>query len=287
MNLNAFAPRGRRWRLAIALAGLLAAAAGAQTLPASPPGNAAPAARPRLVVAFLDSPPEMVVYSKGRHSGVLQYILEEAARRIDCDLEWRETPFGSSLSGLKDGTVDIVTNVRFRTAERERFARFSVNLGNIPSRIYFLQNSSDQRDIKSLSDFSGLRVGYRDGVYYFKEFEKLPNVDRRPFTDNDSMARSFSVHEVDVLVVNNKISTERSLKSVGVNASRYRYASLEMNKEIMGTYMMYSLKPELRGVFDRIDAELEKMLRDGVIASIYKSFDAVPPKPDGVTVRNR
>lgn len=280
MSLNAFAPYGR-WLLAAALALLLVAGASAQTGPAPQP------ARPRLVVAFLDSPPEMVVYSKGRHSGILQYILEEAARRIDCELEWREMPFGNSLNGLKDGSVDIVTNVRFRTAERELFARFSVNLGNIPSNIYFLQNSSDPREIKTLADLSGLRVGYRDGVNYFSEFEKLPRVDRRPFVDNDSMARSFAFHEVDVLVVNNKISTERSLKSVGVNASRYRYAGLEMNKDIMGTYMMYSRKPDLQKVFDRLDGELKKMLMDGVIASIYKSFDAVAPTPDGAAVRNR
>lgn len=282
MSLNAFA-RHRRRLLAAPVAALLAPAAGVRAMPA----GARPPMRPRLVVAFLDSPPEMVVYSKGRHSGILQYILEEAARRADCELEWREMPFGNSLSGLKDGSVDIVTNVRFRTAERELFARFSINLGNIPSNIYFLQNSSDLREIKSLSDLNGLRVGYRDGVYYFNEFEKLPKVDRLPFVDNDSMARSFAVREVDVLVVNNKISTERSLKSVGVNASRYRYAGLEMNQEIMGTYMMYSRKPDLHTVFDRLDAELKNMLREGVIASIYRSFDAVPPTSAGAAVKNR
>lgn len=280
MTLNAFAMYGRRL-LAAALALLLMSGALAQT------GGAPLPARPRLVVAFLDSPPEMVVYSKGRHSGILQYILEEAARRIDCELEWREMPFGNSLAGLKDGSVDIVTNVRFRTPERELFARFSVNLGNIPSSIYFLQGSSDLRDIKSLADLSGLRVGYRDGVNYFNEFQTLPKVERLPFVDNDSMARSFAVREVDVLLVNNKISTERSLKSVGVNASRYRYATLEMNQEIMGTYMMYSRKPDLHTVFDRLDGELQKMLKDGVIASIYKSFGAVAPTPDGATARNR
>lgn len=280
MTSNAFALY-RRSLLACALALPLLPAAGAPGGPAPQP------ARPRLVVAFLDSPPEMVVYSRGRHSGILQYILDEAARRADCELEWREMPFGNSLNGLKDGSVDIVTNVRFRTAERELFSRFSVNLGNIPSNIYFLQGSSDLKEIRSLSDLSGLRVGYRDGVNYFKEFEKLPNVDRRPFVDNDSMARSFAVRDVDVLVVNNKISTERSLKSVGVNASRYRYAALEMNQEIMGTYMMYSRKPELHAVFDRIDDELGKMLRDGVIASIYRSFNAVPPTPDAAATRNR
>ena len=241
--------------------------------------QADPKPRTKLIVAFLNSPPEMVVYSKGRHSGVLQYILEEAARRSHCEIEWREMSFGHSLDALKSQNIDIVTNVRFRTPERESYSRFSINLGTIPSVIYISLNSNESRDIKSLKDLTNHRIGYRRGVYYFKEFEALPNTNRIPFDDNDAMARGFAENKIDAMLVNNKISTESALKASGVNASRYRYASLIMDKEIMSTYMMYSLKPELSPVFNLLDAELEKMLKEGLIADIYQSFDAKPPKP--------
>lgn len=208
-------------------------------------------------------------------------MVEEVAKRINCDIEWREMPFGASLDALKVHAVDIVTNVHFKTAERERFSRFSINLGNFRSHVYFLQSSTDTRDIKSLADLSGRRVGFRKGVSYFAEFEKLQKLNRIPFADNETMASSFATREIDVMVVNNKISSEKALKSAGVNSTRYRYASLDMDKEIVGTYLMYSLKPELANVFTKFDIELGKMLKDGVIADIYKSFDAEPLLPVG------
>lgn len=287
---QALAPRpDRRMPLRMAAAALawsLGLASSAGAAPASPPQIAATPAtpRPRLVVAFLDSPPEMVVYSKYRHSGVLQYIVEEAARRIQCDIEWREMPFGASLDALKKNEVDIVTNVRFRTPERERFSRFSYNLGSIRSKINFLQNVNDKRDITSLKDLAERRVGYRRGVYYFKEFERMPRI---PFDDNDTMARDFAEEKIDVMVVNNKISSERALKSAGVNSSRYRYASLVMNKELMGMYLMYTLAPRQQALFDQLDNALKNMVQEGVVKEIYQSFDAQPPmagqegKPDG------
>lgn len=280
LRLQPAGPSGRRWWLNISTAAALAwvpgMAASAGAAPESPQVQAAPVPCTRLVVAFLDSPPEMVVYSKHRHSGVLQYIVEEAARRIRCNIEWREMPFGASLDALKKWDVDIVTNVRFRTPERERFARFSYNLGNINSAIYFLQNINDPRDIKSLKELAEHRIGYRRGVYYFKEFERMTRI---PFDDNDTMARDFAEEKIDVMVVNNKISSERALKSAGVNASRYRYASLVMNKELMGMYLMYSLAPQHQPVFDRLDQELKKMVQEGVVNEIYQSFDAQAPKP--------
>ena len=48
---------------------------------------AQPPKLPKLAVTFRDAPPDMLVYSKGRFSGPLRYVLEEAPGRIGYSVE--------------------------------------------------------------------------------------------------------------------------------------------------------------------------------------------------------
>lgn len=232
---------------------------------------------PKLVATYRDVPPDMLTYSLGRHSGPLRYVLEEAVGKIGYAIEWQPAPFADSLDMAGNGSIDIVPYARFKTAEREKTLRFSVSLGRVPTAISFLQHADDPRVIRTLEDLKGLSVGYRPGTYYFEEFASDPRFKRVGYTDDKKLVKGFIDRKVDVIIVSVKQATERALAAAGYSAKNYKYAELVFASEA-DLYLIYTRAAQRQELFDRLDQALLQMKEEGVIADIYKSFEAEPPK---------
>ena len=93
--------------------------------------------RPQFLATYRDGPPDMVMYSEGRHSGPLRYVTEEAARRIGYRIEWKHKSFSKSVPGLVDGTVDIIPYVFYKMPEMQRTIA-SVCFNDYETRIWSL-----------------------------------------------------------------------------------------------------------------------------------------------------
>ena len=232
--------------------------------------------RPQFLATYRDGPPDMVMYSEGRHSGPLRYVTEEAARRIGYRIEWKHKSFSKSVPGLVDGTVDIIPYVFYKTPEREKDSRFSVSLGLRPRPIYFVINRrfGDHTTIKTMQDLAGHRVGYRDNSYYFKEFHDAENIVKVPFKNEDEMAQAFALGKVELMVLNNKQEMQRTIASVGFNDYEYTDLIFDIKSDM---YYLFSKLESRAAVFMKLDAALQEMKDDGTIARIYKSFEAEPP----------
>lgn len=241
--------------------------------------TAAPAPAPKLptlVATYRDRPPDLVSYSPGWHSGPLRYVLEEAASRIGYAVVWKEVPFSGSLTDLMDGSADVVPYVFHKTPEREKAFRFSVSLGQQSRPVYFALHKGDRSVIKTLGDLAGHTIGYRKGSYYFAGLHSPSAPFKRVAYDDDrEMMQGFINGDVDVIVLNDKEAGERTLASLGY--SEYQYADLVLEEQ-PEMFFLYSRKPQLQGVFDRLDQALVQMKAEGSIADIYRSFDAVPPQ---------
>ena len=244
-------------------------------LPWAVPPQAPP--RPKLIATYRDLPPELVVYSPGRHAGPLRMIIEEAADRIGYDVEWKAASFADGLTALSEGTADIVPSALFKTPEREKLMRFSVSLGRIPYIISFMQRTDSNQPIKKLDDLKGRTVGYRSSVLYFDEFDSLSGFKRVMFSNDIDMMKAFADRVVDVVVVNNKRAAERAQISSGINSGNYKYGDMTITQEV-DLYMLYSLKPERQPIFDQLDQALLKMKNDNLLVDIYKSFNVPPPQ---------
>ena len=231
---------------------------------------------PKLVVTFRDRPPDMLVYSKGRFSGPLRYVLEEAAGRIGHSVEWREATLAESEKGSVVGSVDVIPYIHQKTAEREEKFRFSVSLGSVQTFNNFMQHVGDQRKITTLADFAGMSVGHRAASAYFAEFATAKHFKRIPVEDMRSLVRVFADRSVDTIIVNNKQETERALAGK-VRVDKIKYADLVVKIEA-ALYVLYSRAPERQKVFDRLDQAIVKMRKEGFIEDIYRSFDADPPE---------
>lgn len=279
--------RTRYWLLGLALAVLITAAVAAIVF--LKPGGGGPGIRvlipdaapshapvlPKLVVTFRDRAPDIVVYSKGRHSGPLRYVLEEAAGRIGYAIEWKPATFSKSLAGLVDGSVDVVPYVFARTAERERDTRYSVSLGLRKRPVYLAVQKARPLKIESLEDLAGHTVGYLQSGYYFAELHTTSSFTPVPYADDRSLVKAFVDGAIEIMAVSNKETTERVLASVGYND--FKYADLVFDKE-SDMYFLYSRSPRRQEVFDRLDQALLQMKKEGLITDIYHSFDADPPR---------
>lgn len=244
---------------------------------AGAPGVADKAGRPTLRATFRDVPPDMLTYSAARHSGPLRYVVEEAAAQAGYAVEWTPAPFAESFDKAVRGEVDIVPFVRFKTAEREKFLRFSESLGKVMTYTYFLQHADDKQPIKMLDDLRGRTVGYRPGSYYYAEFLPDNRFQKVGYPNDAKMIKGFIDRKVDVVVVNVQQAAERVLAASGYSASNYKYAELVIARPA-DMYLLFSRAPELQAGFDRIDQALLKMREEGVIEDIYKSFDTPPPQ---------
>lgn len=242
-------------------------------VPESPPAQAAK--RPKLVATFRDLPPDLVVYSEGRHSGAMRYVLEDAAARVGYAIQWKQLPFSNSLAGLADGSVDIVPSAHHKTPEREKEARFSVSLGRQSRPIFFALHQEQPGEIKSIADLGRHSIGYLENAYYFPEFHASTLLTKVAYADMRGMMQGFIKGEVDVVVLNNKKSVERELAALGY--SKYRYADLSVNDD-PDAFFLYSRNSQKKEIFDRLDQAFVQMKNEGLIADIYHSFDAEPPK---------
>ncbi len=232
--------------------------------------------RPQFLATYRDGPPDMVMYSEGRHSGPLRYVTEEAARRIGYRIEWKHKSLSKSLPGLADGTVDIIPYVFYKAPEFEKDSRFSVSLGLQQRPSYFVINRrfGDHTTIKTMQDLAGHRVGYRENSSYFKEFHDAVDIVKVPFKNEDEMAQAFALGKVELMVLNNKQAMQRTIASVGFNDYEYTDLVFDMKSDM---YYLFSKLESRAAVLTKLDAALQEMKDDGTIARIYKSFEVEPP----------
>lgn len=232
---------------------------------------------PTLVAHYRDRPPAMITYCGDRHDGPLRRILEEAASQIRHRIEWKHVPsLATSFKALKESEADIVPYIYIRTEEREKIFRFSESLGKKRRPVSFVLRDDIVDDILSFEDVKKYKIGYLKNIYFFDEFNEDDSLDKVVFSDPVSLARSFSKGDLDVAIVINRGSTERSFYSVGFDKFRYSKFTYSVSPE-PDLYYLYSQAENRQPVFDQLDEVIQRMKENGDIKDIYLSFDAEPP----------
>ena len=249
----------------------------AKTVLVSPSAVAAQADPRKLVITYRDAQPDMVVYSDGWHGGPIRLVTEEAARRIGYSVVWKQASYSKSTAGLADGSVDIVPFIFFKTPERAAEYQFSSSIGMRPRPAYFVVKKDGKagKRLKVFSDLSNFTVGYREKSYYFEEFHKATNLRKVAFDKLTDLAEGLISDKVDVMVITDKLESERMFVAIGYNDYTYAELKYEMASD---TYYWYSKSKNLVDVMKRFDDALVSMKNDGTIGRIYESFDIESPK---------
>ncbi|WP_281560638.1 transporter substrate-binding domain-containing protein [Thalassomonas sp. RHCl1] len=239
-------------------------------LPAQAPDN-----RPKLIATFRDQPPNMFYYSKGRFSGPLRLVLEQAANEIGYRVDWRQQALSASLAGLADNSIDIVPHVRSRTREREKAYRYSANIREEQRSVYFALWEHNPKVIKGLSDLEGMAVGYPQGNYFNTDFQRASHFNKAAYSTVESMVLAFHRQEINVMLVSSKREVEQRLQAIGARSVKYADFTLDDNP---GLYFLYSKNPAQQAVYDRLDQALINMKKQGAIEDIFHSFALAAPE---------
>jgi len=232
-------------------------------------------ALPQLVASYRDVPPDMLTYSPGRHSGPLRYVLEEAANKIGYTVEWKQLSFSRSATEMADGSIDVIPYVHHKTPSRESLFRFSVSLGEETLPIYFVKKKDNLSEICSMKDLTGHHIGFLSGRYYFAAFHASTQFKKIAYPDDKALISAFSRGEVDLIASNNKMATERALKTIGLADWKY---TLFKYMDKPNLYFLYSPSPKHTEMFNRLDKALLELRNEGSITDIYQAFNVSAPK---------
>jgi polar amino acid transport system substrate-binding protein len=237
----------------------------------------APDPRPVITASFRDGRPDMVLYSEGHHDGPIRAITEEAAERIGHRIEWVQASYGKSVRALKEGELDIIPFIFFKTAEREQEFWFSTSLGKRPRPVHFIvhKDSDAARNLKTFGDLKRYRIGQRKTSYYFKAFHDADHFQRLMYGELVELAQAFIVHQVDVMTVNDSLEANRLMTTLGYND--YAYAELKY-EDSSDVYYFYSRNAKRTELLRKFDAEVSEMVRSGRVADIYSGYGVEPPQ---------
>ncbi|NAX43773.1 MULTISPECIES: substrate-binding periplasmic protein [unclassified Vibrio] len=218
-----------------------------------------------LKADFRHRPPEMVISPDGQKiSGPLKEIIEEAAKNIGFDIEWRNIPFPRSLATLENGTVDIVPRV-IRTTDREAFVRFIGPISEQTRNIVFVTRS-DGPAINNYQDLRELNVGVKRGTAYFEAFDQDKEINRTVVNDDFNLARMLEAKRIDTVIVLDLPALEVELKTI--NFSNYQVATYYYPNTIGNYYGMPKSHPQA----DALQDALSEMVKSGRIEAIYAKF---------------
>jgi ABC-type amino acid transport substrate-binding protein len=119
------------------------------------------------VVSTPNEPYYIVDEHSGKVSGVDVELLEKAFKDSDVSLEFKVAPWDEAIKMLKDGTIDIITNIA-ATSERKQFIDFSeCYRAECVYAFYYITD-----EFKKYADLQGKKIGIVEGYEYYSEFDK-------------------------------------------------------------------------------------------------------------------
>ncbi len=211
---------------------------------------------------------------RGQVSGLDIELVEAAAEKIDCEIEYRQANFARLLSMVREGDVDIVPGATVSEARKE-YAHFSE-----PYREEYVNlwvRAAEQADLKgrTLEDMlrAERRIGVTEGFVYGDEVEEVLN--KEEYRDLIINARLTEInlmrlidHDLggflaDPFVINSiqrRLGIEGEISALG-DPVRQGTVSL-----------MFSLESVDSDIRERFDGALAELREDGTKERILERY---------------
>ncbi|UJB32279.1 ABC transporter substrate-binding protein [Chromobacterium sp. Beijing] len=206
-------------------------------------------------------------------------VLNEAARRAGCPLNYQQMPWARNLLNLKNGQVDMAMNA-LKTPEREQFAHFVWAYNPTTVRIWSLSSNAARWPIHRLADldkYGKLVLGVTRGDSYgtiIDAWLKLPppsvSVDSGPTQDIN--IQKLRARRLDLLLANS-ITMRTALQAQPAEAEIVPLAPVW---NIGGAYFIFSKSSVPQPVVDAFQQALTGMRRDGSIQTLYQRYFEAP-----------
>lgn len=223
-------------------------------------------------VGYMSVPPGFIVDPNTKEkSGIFNDVLEEIAKRNGLSINYKEeVAWATMIETLNANRVDLIANQVWATPERRANADFSKPIYFSPIGIFVRANDNRfDNDFRKINDPS-VKIAALDGeINYYIAQTDFPKAELKPLPNNVDLAQLFmevATAKKDVFFVdpmyayNYTKNNPDKLKNIAVNSPIRNYPNAYMYKK--GNTKL--------GEF--LNAEIDKMLKDGTIDSIIGKY---------------
>nr|WP_315484453.1 transporter substrate-binding domain-containing protein [uncultured Undibacterium sp.] len=215
-------------------------------------------------------PPEIVTDEQtGTVSGPVVEILNEAARSLGYQVQWRIVPFPRTLEDLKTGVTDIVPGI-FMNEERKSYMEFLGPVGTERAPVRFLMRTGQTNLLKSYEDLKKLKVGVKRGTLYFPQFDKDQAIRRVAAQDDHNMVKMLVAGRFDVMIVNDKEAAAVALERNQVTGTTW---ADYLASRALERYFGFSKRSKHSAIAAPFSKALKSMVKNGRVSEIYQQAD--------------
>jgi polar amino acid transport system substrate-binding protein len=136
----------------------------------------------------------------GKIMGTDVDIINEACKRIGCEVEFLDRPWKRAVEEVKDGKVDGIFSL-FKTDERDAFLFFPTESLSFEKNIIIAKKGKGIKAAK-VEDLKGKSVGVVVDYSYGDAFDAYKDIKREVCKDNEELLKKLDTGRMDVAIVN-------------------------------------------------------------------------------------
>jgi polar amino acid transport system substrate-binding protein len=178
-------------------------------------------------------------------------------------------PFKRALAMLEEGQADLTTSLSFR-AERDEYLLWSLPYRTDTSYIFFTRKDSAFQP-ECIEDLRNRKVGMVRGFVFPSAFADDPAIEKVDAPHIPSLLGMLLEERFDALIVNSIVG-KHELMATGRMGEVKQAPFILRTPGDKGTVMGFSKARVSRDFVERFDAEIRKMLDDGIIDRIEAKY---------------
>lgn len=192
-----------------------------------------------IVAGDNNFPPYEFVDQDGAYKGFNVDLMKAVSLFTDMQIEFHPMAWEETYDSLDKGYADIIQGMKVTENRKNKFVYSSTLVLNTDSLFVLEQN----RDILSLSDLSGRRIGIDFGDSYDSRLDKITDLQMSVYDNTEAVLKALVDGEVDAIVGDTlavnffliRYGMENDVKVVGdaFNERAYAVAVSKNNAELM------------------------------------------------------
>lgn len=209
----------------------------------------------------VDFPP-FEYYENGKIVGFDVDLANAIGEKLGKKVVIKDMPFNTLLVALQSGKIDIIISSITSTKERKKSVDFTQGYGGEPQVLVI---KSDNKEIKSLEDLVGKKVGTGIGTIADFYVESKKNIENVKFKNSAESYLNLSSGKIDAVVDAGDVG--RRFVSVNKNLKILQEFDVEENQKAIA---VNKNNPDLLEKLDNILGELKK---EGFIDKLCKKYN--------------
>lgn len=226
-----------------------------------------------IKVGYISYPPGFIVDPNTKEkSGIFNDVLVEIAKRNGLTIDYKEeVTWATMIEALKTDRVNLIANPVWATKERKENADFSKPVYFSPIGVYVRADDNRFDADRSKINDPSVKIAAVDGeVNNFIGKSDFPKAELKPFPNNIDVAQLFleiQTKKKDVTFAEPMFAYDYMQKNPG------KLKNIGEKSPIRNYPNCYMYKKGESKVGDFLNAEIEKLIKDGTIDKIIAKYE--------------